>query len=75
MFRDEAVNGGLMRQWTESHSVRNVIRDQGIVGLHVQYPRSNPVPERPFSQDWKDVQDRVRDALTTCFMADIHYSS
>jgi len=83
MLRDEAVTSGLMRQpkavtRAETHdhsSTCEVICEQRVLELHVQYPRLNLVPERPFSQDWKDVQDRVRDALTSRFMADTHCSS
>jgi hypothetical protein len=83
ILRDGAINGGRMRQpkaaiRAETHdqsSICEVICEQGIVELHVQHPQSNLVPERPFSQDWKDVQDRVRDYLTTHFMANTHCSS
>jgi hypothetical protein len=83
MLRDEVINGGLIRQpkaviraeTRDQSSICEVICEQGIVELHVQYPRSNLVPERLFSQDWKDVQDRVCEDLITRFMADTHCSS
>ena len=49
--------------------------EQEPTELPVQHSGSNAVARRLFSQDWKDVQDRVRDALTSRFMADTHCSS
>jgi hypothetical protein len=77
-FRVGAVNAGLMRQpkaVTRDHSSSEGICEQHTVKPHVQYPWSNTIPERSFSQDWNDIKDKVRDALLTCFMTDMCYCS
>jgi hypothetical protein len=83
ILRDGAINAGFM-QWPNvvtgpgfRHQSSNYegICEQEPTELHVRHPGSNTVAGRPFSQDWKDMQDRVSDALTTYFLTDRGYSS